>query len=39
MQGDPRDIHVDGKTVHVVLACDWLINASRTLDIRPEQDA
>lgn len=38
MQGEPRDIHVDGKTVHVVLACDWLINASRTLDIRPEQD-
>lgn len=39
MQGEPRDIHVDGKTVHVVLACDWLINASRTLDIHPEQDA
>lgn len=27
MQGETKDIQVHGKTVHVVLACDWLINA------------
>lgn len=24
MQGEPKDVEVDGRTVHIRLACDWL---------------
>lgn len=25
MQGEPKDVEVDGRTVHIRLACDWLV--------------
>lgn len=39
MQGEERDIQVNGKIVHVRLACDWLISASHIPGIRREQAA